>query len=133
MNEVYELSLSLHLFFIKTLVVLLILHLLLVFLKQNQKYIVRLRLFLPLYYTNLAFVFFTGALELGILRFSLDFGIILMIISFFMLIFLGIAGFKRLKRLQINKDFNAFKYFMSIKIITECFIIILSTYVGIKF
>lgn len=135
MSEVYTMSLWLHLMFIKILLILLIVHLCLVFIGDTSKfsYIKRLMYFLPTYYVFMAFVFFTGILNLSILYFHLNFRIIIMIIFWIALIPLGAIGFKKLKQVRLTKDFKKFKFFMLIKIICEMILVIVATIIGIKF
>lgn len=133
MSETYALSASLHLGFIKIILGLLFIHLGLVFIGDTSKfaYIKRLMLFLPTYYVFMAFIFFTGMLNLAILHFSMSVSIWIMIVCWILLIPLGAAGFKRLKAVRLNKEFGKFKRFMAIKIIAEMVIIGFGTFIGI--
>lgn len=133
MIETYTLSASLHLGFIKILLVLLVVHLGLVFIGDTAKfgYIKRLMLFLPTYYVFMAFIFFTGMLNLAILHFSMSLSIWVMIVCWIGLIPLGAIGFKRLKAVRVNKEFGKFKKFMAIKIICEMIIVGFGTFIGI--
>jgi hypothetical protein len=94
-------------------------------------YIKRLMLFLPTYYVFMAFIFFTGMLNLAILHFSMSLSIWVMIVCWIGLIPLGAIGFKRLKAVRVNKEFGKFKRFMAIKIICEMIIIGFGTFIGI--
>lgn len=133
MIETYEMSIGLHLLFVKVLLGLLVLHLGLVFIGDTAKfsYIKRLMYFLPTYYIFMAFIFFTGMLNLAILHFSMSLSIWVMIVCWISLIPLGAIGFKRLKAVRINREFVKFKKFMLIKIICEFIIVGLGTYIGI--
>ena len=133
MIETYEMSIGLHLLFVKVLLGLLVLHLGLVFIGDTAKfsYIKRLMYFLPTYYIFMAFIFFTGMLNLAILHFSMSLSIWVMIVCWISLIPLGAIGFKRLKAVRINRGFAKFKKFMLIKIICEFIIVGLGTYIGI--
>lgn len=133
MIETYEMSIGLHLLFIKVLLGLLVLHLGLVFIGDTAKfgYIKRLMLFLPMYYVFMAFIFFTGMLNLAILHFSMSLSIWVMIVCWIGLIPLGAIGFKRLKAVRVNKEFGKFKKFMAIKIFCEIAIVGFGTFIGI--
>ncbi|WP_096018673.1 hypothetical protein [Campylobacter lanienae] len=133
MIETYEMSIGLHLLFVKVLLGLLVLHLGLIFIGDTAKfsYIKRLMYFLPTYYIFMAFIFFTGMLNLAILHFSMSLSIWVMIVCWISLIPLGAIGFKRLKAVRINREFAKFKKFMLIKIICELAIVGLGTYIGI--
>ncbi|ABK83250.1 hypothetical protein Q4Y15_000580 [Campylobacter fetus] len=135
MGETYEMSTWLHLSFIKILLGLLILHIVLVFVGDTSKfsYIKRLMYFLPTYYVFLAFIFFTGVLNLAILHFSISFSVVFMIVCWIALIPFGAAGFKRLKRVRITKEFSKFKKFMIFKIVCEIILVVLATVVGVVF
>lgn len=133
MIETYMMSVSLHLGFVKILLVLLLLHLGLVFIGDTAKfsYIKRLMYFLPTYYIFMAFIFFTGMLNLAILHFEMSFSIWIMIVCWVALIPFGAIGFKRLKAVRLNKKFGKFKKFMAIKIFCEIAIVGFGTFIGI--
>ena len=134
MSQTYTLSLDIHLFFIKLILMFLIAHLALVWLPSAKfSYIKRLMLFLPAYYCMLACIVFSGFLNLAFMHFALSFSIVLMLISSVLLIILGAKGFKKLKAFRINKDIKSFRRFMSVKIALEVLIIALTTLIGIKF
>lgn len=135
MNEVYEMSLNLHLLFIKVLFGLLILHILLVFVGDTAKfaYIKRLMYFLPTYYLFMAFVFFTGILNLAITHFSVGISVWIMIFCWIALIPLGAIGFKRLKRVKVTKEFDKFKKFMLVKTVCEIALVVFATLIGVLF
>lgn len=135
MVETYEMSTWLHLSFIKILLGLLILHIVLVFVGDTSKfsYIKRLMYFLPTYYVFLAFIFFTGVLNLAILHFSISFSVVFMIVCWIALIPFGAAGFNRLKRVRITKEFSKFKKFMIFKIVCEIILVVLAIVVGVVF
>ncbi|WP_279061072.1 hypothetical protein [Campylobacter lanienae] len=133
MIETYDMSIGLHLLFVKVLLGLLVLHFGLVFIGDTTKfsYIKRLMYFLPTYYLFMASIFFTGMLNLAFLHFSMSLSIWIMIICWIALIPLGAIGFKRLKAVRISKEFGKFKRFMAIKIACEIVIVSFGTYIGI--
>lgn len=135
MSETYVFSLDLHLAFCKAILAMFAIHLVLVFMGNTAKfsYIKRLMLFLPSYYLFMALIFFTGILNLAISEFSLSLSILVMILAWFALLFLGILGFKRLKRVRKDRNFFEFKRFMALKIIAEAVILGLTILVGVKF
>lgn len=135
MNEVYDMSMTLHILFSKVLLFLLVLHLILVFIGDTSKfgYIKRLMFFLPTYYSVIAFIFFTGMLNLAIVHFSLSWQILVMIVCWILLIGFGAIGFKRLKNVRITKEFDKFKRFMAVKIFAEMILIVLSIVVGVMY
>lgn len=135
MNETYLMSLGLHVWFAKALFVLLGVHLVLVFVGDTSKfaYIKRLMYFLPTYYLFMAFVFFTGILNLAILHFGLSLSVVLMMVCWVLLIPLGAIGFKRLKQVRISKEFGAFKRFMLVKICIELVLVGAATIFGVMF
>ncbi|MBR2158805.1 MAG: hypothetical protein IJ964_02420, partial [Campylobacter sp.] len=94
-------------------------------------YIKRLMYFLPTYYIFMAFIFFTGMLNLAILHFEMSFSIWVMIVCWVALIPFGAIGFKRLKAVRLNKEFGKFKKFMAIKIFCEIAIVGFGTFIGI--
>lgn len=135
MNEVYEMSLGLHLSFAKVLLILLFVHLILIYVgnPENPSYIKRLRLFLPLYNATMALMFFTGALDLAILNFTLSFPVIWMICCFVALCILGVWGYKRMKIAARYRDFATFKKLMTLKIFCEIILVALAVAFGIKY
>ena len=109
-------------------------HLVLVWLKnKNFAYIKRLMFFLPAYYCVLACIVFSGFLNLALLHFSMNASIVAMLVASVVLIILGTKGFKKLKALRINNNIKNFRIFMSIKILLEMLVIIITTIISVKF
>lgn len=134
MGQTYILSLDLHLFFVKLILIFMLAHLVLVWLKnKNFAYIKRLMFFLPAYYCVLACIVFSGFLNLALLHFSMNASIVAMLVASVVLIILGAKGFKKLKALRINNNIKNFRIFMSIKILLEMLIIIITTIISVKF
>ncbi len=134
MGQTYILSLDLHLFFVKLILIFMLAHLVLVWLKnKNFAYIKRLMFFLPAYYCVLACIVFSGFLNLALLHFSMNAGIVAMLVASVVLIILGAKGFKKLKALRINNNIKNFRIFMSIKILLEMLVIIITTIISVKF
>ncbi|OFI50126.1 hypothetical protein CFF27374_01190 [Campylobacter fetus subsp. fetus] len=136
MGETYEMSTWLHLSFIKILLGLLILHIVLVFVGDTSKfsYIKRLMYFLPTYYVFLAFIIFYGRIKFSLFYILvISFSVVFMIVCWIALIPFGAAGFKRLKRVRITKEFSKFKKFMIFKIVCEIILVVLATVVGVVF
>lgn len=134
MGQTYILSLDLHLFFIKLILIFMLAHLVLVWLKnKNFAYIKRLMFFLPAYYCVLACIVFSGFLNLALLHFSMNASIVAMLVASVVLIILGAKGFKKLKALRINNNIKNFRIFMSIKILLEMLVIIITTIISVKF
>ncbi len=98
--------------------------------KMRFAYARRLRLFLPTYYLFLGLLFFTGILNLALIKFQLnprDWG---MIALFVPLVFLGVLGFSKLKKTSVNGEWASFKRFMLVKILSEFAIITLASALG---
>ena len=134
MGQTYILSLDLHLFFVKLILIFMLAHLVLVWLKnENFNYIKRLMFFLPAYYCVLACIVFSGFLNLALLHFSMNASIVAMLVASVVLIILGAKGFKKLKALRINNNIKNFRIFMSIKILLEMLVIIITTIISVKF
>lgn len=134
MGQTYILSLDLHLFFVKLILIFMLAHLVLVWLKnKNFAYIKRLMFFLPAYYCVLACIVFSGFLNLALLHFSMNAGIVAMLVASVVLIILGAKGFKKLKALRINNNIKNFRIFMSVKILLEMLVIIITTIISVKF
>lgn len=134
MGQTYILSLDLHLFFVKLILIFMLVHLVLVWLKnKNFAYIKRLMFFLPAYYCVLACIVFSGFLNLALLHFSMNASIVAMLVASVVLIILGAKGFKKLKALRINNNIKNFRIFMSIKILLEMLVIIITTIISVKF
>lgn len=134
MGQTYILSLNLHLFFVKLILIFMLAHLVLVWLKnKNFAYIKRLMFFLPAYYCVLACIVFSGFLNLALLHFSMNASIVAMLVASVVLIILGAKGFKKLKALRINNNIKNFRIFMSIKILLEMLVIIITTIISVKF
>ncbi len=134
MGQTYILSLDLHLFFVKLILIFMLAHLVLVWLKnKNFAYIKRLMFFLPAYYCVLACIVFSGFLNLALLHFSMNASIVAMLLASVVLIILGAKGFKKLKALRINNNIKNFRIFMSIKILLEMLVIIITTIISVKF
>ncbi|QLI04640.1 putative membrane protein [Candidatus Campylobacter infans] len=134
MGQTYILSLDLHLFFVKLILIFMLAHLVLVWLKnKNFAYIKRLMFFLPAYYCVLACIVFSGFLNLALLHFSMNASIVAMLVASVVLIILGAKGFKKLKALRINNNIKNFRIFMSIKILLEMLVIIITTIISVKF
>ena len=109
-------------------------HLVLVWLKnKNVAYIKRLMFFLPAYYCVLACIVFSGFLNLALLHFSMNASIVAMLVASVVLIILGAKGFKKLKALRINNNIKNFRIFMSVKILLEMLVIIITTIISVKF
>lgn len=134
MGQTYILSLDLHLFFVKLILIFMLAHLVLVWLKnKNFAYIKRLMFFLPAYYCVLACIVFSGFLNLALLHFSMNASIVAMLVASVVLIILGAKGFKKLKALRMNNNIKNFRIFMSIKILLEMLVIIITTIISVKF
>lgn len=134
MGQTYILSLDLHLFFVKLILIFMLAHLVLVWLKnKNFAYIKRLMFFLPAYYCVLACIVFSGFLNLALLHFSMNASIVAMLVASVVLIILGAKGFKKLKALRINNNIKNFRIFMSIKILLEMLVIIITAIISVKF
>ncbi len=134
MGQTYILSLDLHLFFVKLILIFMLAHLVLVWLKnKNFAYIKRLMFFLPAYYCVLACIVFSGFLNLALLHFSMNTSIVAMLVASVVLIILGAKGFKKLKALRINNNIKNFRIFMSVKILLEMLVIIITTIISVKF
>lgn len=134
MGQTYILSLDLHLFFVKLILIFMLAHLVLVWLKnKNFTYIKRLMFFLPAYYCVLACIVFSGFLNLALLHFSMNASIVAMLVASVVLIILGAKGFKKLKALRINNNIKNFRIFMSVKILLEMLVIIITTIISVKF
>lgn len=134
MGQTYILSLDLHLFFVKLILIFMLAYLVLVWLKnKNFAYIKRLMFFLPAYYCVLACIVFSGFLNLALLHFSMNASIVAMLVASVVLIILGAKGFKKLKALRINNNIKNFRIFMSIKILLEMLVIIITTIISVKF
>ena len=134
MGQTYILSLDLHLFFVKLILIFMLAHLVLVWLKnKNVAYIKRLMFFLPAYYCVLACIVFSGFLNLALFHFSMNASIVAMLVASVVLIILGAKGFKKLKALRINNNIKNFRIFMSIKILLEMLVIIITTIISVKF
>lgn len=134
MGQTYILSLDLHLFFVKLILIFMLAHLVLVWLKnKNFAYIKRLMFFLPAYYCVLACIVFSGFLNLALLHFSMNASIMAMLVASVVLIILGAKGFKKLKALRINNNIKNFRIFMSVKILLEMLVIIITTIISVKF
>lgn len=134
MGQTYILSLDLHLFFVKLILIFMLAHLVLVWLKnKNFAYIKRLMFFLPAYYCVLACIVFSGFLNLALLHFSMNASIVAMLVASVVLIILGAKGFKKLKALRNNNNIKNFRIFMSVKILLEMLVIIITTIISVKF
>lgn len=134
MGQTYILSLDLHLLFVKLILIFMLAHLVLVWLKnKNFAYIKRLMFFLPAYYCVLACIVFSGFLNLALLHFSMNTSIVAMLVASVVLIILGAKGFKKLKALRINNNIKNFRIFMSVKILLEMLVIIITTIISVKF
>lgn len=134
MGQTYILSLDLHLFFVKLILIFMLAYLVLVWLKnKNFAYIKRLMFFLPAYYCVLACIVFSGFLNLALLHFSMNASIVAMLVASVVLIILGAKGFKKLKALRINNNIKNFRIFMSVKILLEMLVIIITTIISVKF
>ena len=134
MGQTYILSLDLHLFFVKLILIFMLAHLVLVWLKnKNFAYIKRLMFFLPAYYCVLACIVFSGFLNLALLHFSMNASIVAMLVASVVLIILGAKGFKKFKALRINNNIKNFRIFMSVKILLEMLVIIITTIISVKF
>lgn len=134
MGQTYILSLDLHLFFVKLILIFMLAHLVLVWLKnKNFAYIKRLMFFLPAYYCVLACIVFSGFLNLALLHFSMNASIVAMLVASVVLIILGAKGFKKLKALRNNNNIKNFRIFMSVKILLEMLVIIINTIISVKF
>lgn len=134
MGQTYILSLDLHLFFVNLILIFMLAHLVLVWLKnKNFAYIKRLMFFLPAYYCVLACIVFSGFLNLALLHFSMNASIVAMLVASVVLIILGAKGFKKLKALRINNNIKNFRIFMSVKILLEMLVIIITTIISVKF
>ena len=134
MGQTYILSLDLHLFFVKLILIFMLAHLVLVWLEnKNFAYIKRLMFFLPAYYCVLACIVFSGFLNLALLHFSMNASIVAMLVASVVLIILGAKGFKKLKALRINNNIKNFRIFMSVKILLEMLVIIITTIMSVKF
>lgn len=134
MGQTYILSLDLHLFFVKLILIFMLAHLVLVWLKnKNFAYIKRLMFFLPAYYCVLACIVFSGFLNLALLHFSMNASIVAMLVASVVLIILGAKGFKKLKASRINNNIKNFRIFMSVKILLEMLVIIITTIISVKF
>ncbi|CZE46037.1 hypothetical protein [Campylobacter geochelonis] len=109
MQELYEMSLSLHKFFVWVVFGLSVLHLVLSQVGSGMGYVKRIRLLLPLYYACLAAVLITGAVILPVLKFELSYSVIIMIIAFIAMIGIGAMGYKKLKRAYFRQEIPEYK------------------------
>lgn len=129
MEDLYNISISLHRFFAICAFVLSIIHIYLTQFGQGAKYVKKIRFFLPTYYSFLAALFMTGITILPILKFQLTFQIIFMLIAFAIMIFLGVLGYKFLKIAWATKRFDTYKKQMRIIIGINLALILIASFV----
>lgn len=77
--------------------------------KTEFDFIRRIRLFLPIYYTFLALMLFTGLLLLALKGFALNANNHYMISAWVIILALSIFQFKRFKKARSTRKYNAFR------------------------
>ena len=107
----YEFFTAIHLYSIYTTVCLMLLYLVLTqrAIKTEFDFIRSIRIFLPLYYTFLAIIFFTGSLLLALRAFYLDASNYLMIAAWILILGLNIFQFKLFKKARTLRRYTVFK------------------------
>lgn len=128
MDEFYQTSLKIHIFCANLLVALIFVHLFLVnFRKNGLKFAIRIRNFLPLYYTTLAFIALSGTNMLSVMHFGLNLPSISMIFAVILLILLGIFEYKLLKKCVKMRNFGNFSKKINCKILLDfCIVMFVS-------
>lgn len=111
MNQSYELFLAIHLYSLYASFFLMLFYLVLTQGNFSTEFIFirRIRLFLPVYYSFLALIIFTGFLLLALDKFVLNLNIILMLFSWFLIFFLAIFHFKQFKRARKLRRYSSFR------------------------
>lgn len=112
MDYLYQSALSFHKVFVAIFLLLNIFYFWLSQRKYQSNYIRDIRLFLPLYYTFLAFIFTTGSVILPIFKFQMSFGVVLMIVVFIYFIAINIVCYKKFKAAFKDKKFLGYKKLM---------------------
>ncbi|MDD3323545.1 MAG: hypothetical protein PHN38_00280 [Sulfurospirillaceae bacterium] len=130
MNEMISLSIKLHLVFIGVVFTLVLINIYL--LRSNSKFVrvsKKIELIAPQYYLLLFAIFFTGILVLSVRHFALSPSVLAMILSWLVMIFLGIKGHRIYKKIHI-KDIQSqekFKKFALKKYGIDVFLLVFVT------
>lgn len=123
MQELFKLTLSLHIWFLIVFVIFSFVGLVLVGMKfKNNTYAKRIRLFFPAYYFLFSCVFFTGVVLLAIYKFQMSVYVFLMILAWVFILATSILSYKKFK--TIAQKHKVFKIFATQKFISEILIII---------
>ena len=130
MNEFISLSTQLHLLFVIVLVVLIGINLYLLkkdtgFVKLSKK----LELIAPQYYIVLSAIFFTGIIMMAVTQFSFHIGVWVMIFVWIFILFFGIKGHRRYKKMDKNDELSQgdYKTFAIKKYSIDLVLILVST------
>lgn len=126
MNEFITLSTQLHLLFVIVLVVLIGINLYL--LKKDTGFVrlsKKLELIAPQYYIVLSAIFFTGIIMMAVTQFAFHIGVWVMIFVWIFILFFGIKGHRRYKKMDkkdevSQSDYKAFaikKYMIDLALI----------------
>ena len=77
--------------------------------RSGLRFLRRIRLFLPIYYTTLAALIISGSVMLPVLRFDLSFKIYFMAVGSLAMIALSAASYKRLKIAYLSQNFAPYQ------------------------
>ena len=130
MNEFISLSTQLHLLFVIVLVVLIGINLYL--LKKDTGFVrlsKKLELIAPQYYIVLSAIFFTGIIMMAVTQFTFHIGVWVMIFVWIFILFFGIKGHRRYKKMDKKDEVsqNDYKTFAIKKYTIDLALILAST------
>ncbi len=77
--------------------------------RSGLRFLRRIRLFLPIYYSCIAALIISGSVMLAVLRFNLSFRICFMAAAALAMIILSAASYKRLKIAYLNQNFAPYQ------------------------
>ena len=77
--------------------------------RSGLRFLRRVRLFLPIYYTTLAALIISGSVMLAVLRFDLSFKIYFMAVGSLAMIALSAVSYKRLKIAYLSQSFAPYQ------------------------
>ncbi|TKX30795.1 hypothetical protein [Campylobacter estrildidarum] len=93
--------------------------------KTEFIFIRRIRLFLPIYYTFLAFMLFTGLLLLAMKKFQMSLNFWLMIAAWILILFLAIFHFVQFKKARKIRRYIAFRWISLLILMCEILLLFL--------
>ncbi len=88
-------------------------------------FIKKIRLFLPIYYTFLAFIIFTGALLWALNHFAIGFNVILMMLCWILIFALAIFHFVQFKKARKIRHYRVFRWLSFVILFCELALLIL--------